>query len=104
MRVFKDLLQREIRLTYERYEHLVTDHPEMVGQIERVGETLLNPDQIVRSRTDEQVELFYKHYKITPVTEKFLCAVVKVLENDAFVITVYFTDAIKKGEILWPKK
>lgn len=33
--------------------------------------------------------------------EKFLCAMVKVLEEDALVLTAYLTDRIKRGEILW---
>jgi len=40
----------------------------------------------------------------TPVTSKLLCVVVKVKENDFFVVTVYFTDSVKKGEVLWEKK
>lgn len=104
MKWFKDLHNRQIRLTYERQEHIETDHPEMSGQIDKIQDTLLNPDQIIRSRTDPDVELFYQHYDITPVTEKYLCVVVKVLIDDLFIITAYFTDTIKRGEILWKKK
>jgi hypothetical protein len=76
----------------------------MSGQIDKIQDALLNPDQIVRSRTDPDVELFYQHHDITPVTEKYLCVVVKVLIDDLFIITAYFTDTIKRGEILWEKK
>jgi len=76
----------------------------MSGQINKIQETVSNPDKIVRSRTDPDVELFYRHYDATPVTEKYLCVVVKVLVDDIFIITAYFTDKIKKGEILWEKK
>ena len=104
MRVFKDFHNRDVRLADERQEHFVTDHPEMSGQFEKLQETLLNPERIVRSKTDSQVELFYRHYDITPVTQKFLCIVVKVLTDDAFIMTAYFTDTVKKGEILWQRK
>jgi len=104
MKWFKDVHNRHIRLTEERREHIETDHPEMFGQINRIQETLLNPDIIARSRTDPEVELFYRHYDATPVTEKYLCVVVKVLVDDIFIITAYFTDKIKKGEILWERK
>ncbi len=60
--------------------------------------------RICKSRTDLEVELFYRHYDITPVTEKYLCTVVKVLVGDLFIITAYFTDTIKRGEMLWEKK
>jgi hypothetical protein len=104
MQWFKDIQNRLIRLTDERKEHIETDHPEMSGQIEKIKDTLSNPDIIIKSRTDSEVELFYRHYSITPVTEKYLCIVVKVSIDDLFIITAYFTDTIKRGDILWKKK
>ena len=59
---------------------------------------------VVKSRTDQDVELFYRHYNTTPVTEKYLCIVVKILADDLFIITAYFTDTIKRGIIVWEKK
>lgn len=88
MKQFKDIQNREIRLTSERQEHLETDHPEMAGQTVKIEDTLMNPDIIVKSRTDPDVELFYRHYDTTPVTEKYLCVVVKVLVDDLFIITL----------------
>lgn len=104
MNWLKDLHNRQIRLTSERQEHIEGDHPEMFGQIDRVQDTLSNPDMIIRSRTDHGVELFYRHYSTTPVTEKYLCVVIKVSVSDLFIITAYFTDTIKRGKILWKKK
>lgn len=76
----------------------------MFGQIDKIENTLLNPDIIVRSRTDPQVELFCRYYKAALVAEKYLCVVVKVLDDDLFIITAYFTDTIKGGKILWERK
>jgi len=104
MKWFKDIHNRRTRLTDERQEHIEADHPEMYGQIDKIRDTLSNPDIIVRSKTDPEVELFYRHYVITPVTEKYLCVVVKVLVGDIFIITAYFTDTIKRGEVLWERK
>jgi hypothetical protein len=104
MEWFKDVNNRQIRLTHERQEHFETEHPEMSGQIGKIQDTLLDPDQIIRSLTDPEVELFYRHYDTTPVTQKYLCVVVKVLFDDLFIITAYFTDTVKGGEILWEKK
>ena len=75
----------------------------MTEAISRIAETLADPDKIVRSRTDTTVELFYRHYLSTAVTSKFLCTVVKVLPDDNFIITAYYTDTIKRGERLWEK-
>jgi len=104
MKWLKDIHNRKIRFMYERQEHIEADHPEMSGQMNTIQDTLLNPDRVIRSRTDPDVELFYRHYDITPVTEKYLCVVVKVLVNDLFIITAYFTDAIKRGKVLWERK
>jgi len=64
MKQFKDIHNRQIRLTIERRQHIET----------------------------------------TPVTEKYLCVVVKILVSDLFIITAYFTDTIKRGKIVWEKK
>lgn len=102
--LFTDVRNRSIRLTEDRRLHIEMKHPEMTGIISRLEETLVNPDTIVQSRTDETVELFYKHYLSTPVTMKFLCAVVKTLIVDNFVITAYYTDTVNRGETLWENK
>ena len=104
MRWFKDIQNRKIRLTIERQEHIEIDHPEMSGQIDKIQNTLMMPDMVVQSKTDSHVELFYRHYDTTPVTEKYLCVVVKILISDLFIITAYFTDTVKRGIILWEKK
>ena len=101
---FRDVRHRLVRLTGERLLHWETSHPEMRGQVNRVEDVLRAPDLIVRSRTDPEVELFYRHYRETPVTEKYLCVVVKSGGDDAFIITAYFTDSVKKGEVLWEKR
>ena len=40
----------------------------------------------------------------TKVGDKWLCVVVKCLADDAFIITAYLTDKLKKGTLLWPTK
>lgn len=75
----------------------------MVGQGNKIKQVLLRSDTIIRSKTDPDVELFYKYYEVTPVTEKYLCIVVKAV-NEPFIITSYFTDTIKRGGILWEKQ
>lgn len=104
MKWYKDFNSRQIRFTDERQEHIETEHPEMSDQIDKIKRTLLKPDIVVKSRTDPEVELFFKHYDSTPVTKKYMCVTVKVKKNDLFIITAYFTDTIKRGDILWKKK
>ena len=101
--VFSDIFDRNIRLTHERLRHLEETHPEMEGQLENIGIVLKSPEIIIASISDENVELFYRFYTETIVGDKWLCIVVKNLENDFFVITAYFTNKIKKGNVLWKR-
>jgi hypothetical protein len=71
--------------------------------LERVKETLEEPEIILSSVSDDSVELFYRFYLNTPVGNKWLCVVVKNLATDFFIITLYYTDSIKKGNVIWKK-
>jgi len=104
MTVFTDYKNRYIRFTEERIMHMEKSHPEMLNQIEKIKETLSSPDCTIESKTDPNVELFYKFYTSTPVNAKYLCVVVKIKDDDIFIITAYFTVTIKKGILLWKKK
>jgi len=104
MIIFRDLNNRIIRLTDERKNHFENDHPEMSDQIEKIKETLLNPDIIILSNSDNSIEMFYKYYETTPVANKYICILVKVLDSDNFIVTSYFTNAVKKGEVIWKSK
>ncbi|MBM4306319.1 MAG: hypothetical protein FJ115_01200 [Deltaproteobacteria bacterium] len=104
MKWFEDIFNRNIRLTDERMEHIEFDHPEMYGQIDKIRETLQNPEIVVRSRSDLEAELFYRYYSETSVGNKYMCVIVKGGRQDPFIITAYFTDTMKRGETLWRKQ
>ena len=101
--IFVDYRGRKIRLTAERQLHILSTHPEMAEWISKIGAVLTQPEWVVQSRSDPEVELFYVWQAQTRVGEKYLCVVVVVKEDDTFVLTSYLTDTIKKGQILWPK-
>ena len=103
MKIFKDFAGRSIRLTSERLKHIL-DHPEMAGMSARIKQTLSEPHKVVQSISDPQARLYYRFYIGTKVGDKYLCVVVKVSSGDAFVLTAYFTDTIKKGELIWLRK
>ena len=103
MKVFKDYAGRTVRLTSEREAHIL-DHPEMLDLLVQVEQTISVPESVVRSASDATVELHYSFEKGTKVGDKWLCAVVKYSANDAFIVTAYLTDKVKKGEHLWPRK
>lgn len=101
MRTIEDCFGRMVRLTDERLEHILV-HPEMRNMAEEIERALRQPTLVRRSRSDDTVRLFYEFYTATIVGGKWLCAVVKYHETDAFVVTAYLTDKPKKGEDLWP--
>jgi hypothetical protein len=102
MTEFKDVWGFKISLTDKRKMHLL-EHPEMSGQEDKLSETLLEPDAVIQSRSDDSVKLFHRFYDRLTIGDKFLCVVVKYTEAGTFIITAYFTDKVKKGEILWKK-
>ena len=101
--VLEDHTGRKIRLTDERLNHIF-HHAEMKNQISKIKETIRNANIIKHSEKDKNVLMFHKLYEKTPVTRKYLLAAVKLDDNDAFVVTAFFTDKIKKGEIVCQKK
>ncbi len=103
MEEYLDWESRTIRFTRERREHIRSTHPEMKNQTEKIRQTLQEPETVVKSRADSEIELVYRNYEKTPVTEKYLCVVVKTGTGDEFIVTAYFTDSIKEGEVVWKK-
>lgn len=102
-----DVLQghqgRRIRLTAERWAHSL-EHLEMVDQRERVLETLETPDIVIATVKDESVHTYHRLYPKTPVTRKYLLVAVKIVsDDDAFVLTAFFSSQLKKGSTLWQR-
>lgn len=103
MQYLKDYKGIQIRLTDERLTHIL-EHPEMNNMTTAISNTLLNPEYVVQSLSDEEAHLYYRYYSKTMVEGKYLCVIVKMKESDAFVLTAYLTDKVKKGKILWKGK
>ncbi|MDP2729900.1 MAG: hypothetical protein Q8O55_05410 [Dehalococcoidales bacterium] len=75
----------------------------MQEEEDKLAETMLEPDVVIQSQTDNTVRLFHRLYRGLTIGEKYLCVVVKYVAGDIFVITAYFTDKIKRGEVLWKR-
>jgi hypothetical protein len=103
MRVLHDHEGLAIRLTDERLAHIL-EHPEMAGMEQAIEATLRSPERVVSSLSDPQAQLYYRFYFGTRVGDRYLCVVVKVAGDDAFVLTAYLTDRIKRGVALWPRE
>jgi hypothetical protein len=89
----------KIRTTSSYWKKIISfKHPVIANKQNEVKETLKNPEQIRKSKQDSKVLLYYKCFEPYHV-----CVVVKVLNEDGFIITTYLTENIKEGEIIWPK-
>jgi len=103
MKSLDDCFGRKVRLTDERLAHIL-EHPEMRGMAGELERALRQPQLVRRSRSDPTMRLFYDYRAETPMGGKWLCVVVKYMDNDAFVVTAYLTDKPKDGEDLWSTK
>jgi hypothetical protein len=103
MRILKDYQGRDVRLTEERIRHIL-EHPEMATLEAALEETLRRPQYVIQSQVDPAAELSYRYFIGTRVGDKWLCVVVQYDPNDAFVVTGYLTDRVKRGAQLWPSK
>jgi hypothetical protein len=103
MKIFINKFGNEVRLTDERLEHIL-QHPEMKDMTSKIEDTLADPEIIVRSRSDDDVSLYNKLYLTELFGYKYLCVVVKELENDNFILTSFIMNNIPKGEVIWQRK
>jgi len=102
MKVFTDYSARQVRLTNERLEHILL-HPEMKDMIDKIEETIVDPDFVIKSKSDESVNLYNKYYLTRYYGYKYLCVVVKENENDCFIVTSFIINKLPKGDMLWQK-
>jgi len=89
-----------VRMTVSYWKRIVTmKHPVMQGHEEEVKRTLRDPEEIRRSKKDPTVYLFYREER----QGRWICVMVKRLNDEGFVITTYPTDRIKEGERIWSR-
>jgi len=93
-----------IRLSAERWSHIVEAHDYMAGNQDLVFETIENPDFISYGGKDELIAV--KHYKKTSIAEKSMVVVYKEETDNGFIITAFMTskpDKIFKRGAIWKK-
>ena len=59
----------------------------MVGYMEEIKQTLVNPDKTINSIYDDYKSNYYKYYKNK---KRYLRIIIKYLNGDGFVISAYF--------------
>lgn len=87
-----------VRTAADYWALIEAKHPKLRGRAQDVAQVLLHPDQVCQSRQDPTVYLFYR-----PDQHRLLCAVVKRLNGQGFLITAYPCDKIKEGDQIWPR-
>jgi len=95
---------KKIRLTKGKYDHVCKRHPEVTGEISKMRKTLASPQTVRKSLYDEKVWLFYRFFKSTPVTEKYLMVAARILNDEGFVVTSYFAGKVMMGEEIWRER
>ena len=89
-----------IRLTSERWSHIVEEHNELAGIGEEVLETISNPECVFQGNYEEFLAV--REFK----PGKYLVAVYREDEYDGFIITAFLTKRISylnKRKKIWPK-
>jgi hypothetical protein len=90
-----------VRLTDERWYHIVNRHPEMHDHREQVLETVTTPDMIQQGDFGELLAI--RFYRDTPLTSKFLVVAYREIQpDDGFVLTAYLTNRPSaRREVIW---
>jgi len=89
-----------IRLTDERWTHIVEEHCELAGLRMEVLDTVANPSRILEGGTGELLAVQEIH------ANKHLVVIYREIENDGFIITAFITSKTKsldRRNQLWPK-
>ena len=61
-----------------------------------------SPD-LIKQGNRADTFMYYKFFPRTVVSPKYLVLVIKYLNAEGTVVTGYFTERIRKGEVLWRK-
>lgn len=92
-----------VRLTEERWAHVIQRHPELRNQQQRILETIAEPDLIQHGDWGELLAI--RLYRETPLTRKHLVVAYRELgPEDGFVLTAYLTTTPSPKRILLWKR
>jgi len=98
--------KRAIKLTAERWFHIIESHDYMAGYFHDVLETIRDPDFVVAGKEEEL--LAARLYKKTYIGPKYIIVVYRERNKEGFVITAFMTskidDITKRRQILWRRQ
>ena len=89
----------QIRMTDERWVHIVENHDDLAGYYDEILATIENPDYVILGYGDSFIAL-----KKQVTKKKYLAVIYKeIVRKDGFIITAFFTSRIKLEQevIVW---
>ena len=88
-----------IRLTAERWFHIVENHDDLAGYFDEVLDTIENPDMVLRGHRGSLIAA--RGYG----RRRYLMVVYRqVSADDGFVITAYFASRIDRKKAMWKRQ
>ncbi len=99
--IFSDCFGDQIVLSEAVNNVILQKHPEVIEFPSHIPDVLADPDTIRRSIRDPVTVLYYR-YASEVLNGKWLVVVVKRIDKN-FISTIYATDQIKAGDVLWIK-
>jgi hypothetical protein len=87
-----------VRLTEERWFHIVENHDDLAGYYDDVLEAVANPDLIIPGYGSSLIAV--RSYG----RQRYLFVVYRqVAHDDGFVITAYFSSKLNRKKAIWKK-
>jgi hypothetical protein len=87
-----------IRLTTERWFHIVENHDDVAGYYDDVLEVVANPEVLLPG--NNKARMAVRSYG----RRRYLCVIYRELSaDDGFVITAFFTDKIDREKAIWKR-
>ena len=87
-----------IRLTEERWEHIVSNKPYMVSYYDEVLEAIENPTWILRGYAGALVAV------LSLARRNYLQVVYReTSQDDGFIITAFISRKVNRRMIIWPR-
>ena len=88
-----------IRLTVERWFHIVENHEDLAGYYDDVLDTIANPELILAGHRGSLIAVRnYGHRRYLMVIYR------RVAQDDGFVITAFFTDEVDRKRTIWQRQ
>ena len=99
-------IRGDVELSDERERHIAETHPEILpAHMDEIRVTLLDPDQVRRSRRFANARLFSKWYDDPLIGKNIVVVVVSDAEprRRNWIVTAYVTRRIPEGDVEWKR-